>query len=176
MFEELKQRLRDAMSRASTPGEGRAALSLMREALVSARVAVRELHEGTDETRRRRGAEREALETVRRRLRLAGEIGDAETVRVATEYERRHIERVGVLERKLEAQEAELSLAEREIEEMTRQFKAAAAGVPPPGEARAVPDAPGDGADAELRRSIDRSAREAEAQRMLDELKRRMGK
>jgi hypothetical protein len=180
MFEELKQRLRDAMSRASSPAEGRAALALMREALVSARVAVRELHDAIAETRRRLGAEREALETARRRGRLAAEIKDQETVRVATEYERRHAERVTVLERKLGAQEAELALAEREVAEMTRQYKAAAAGVTEaPGAAAAgavAPDSTGADADADLKRSIDRSAREAEAARMLEELKRRMGR
>jgi hypothetical protein len=175
MFEELKQRLRDAMSRASSP-EGRAALALMREALVGARVAVRELHEAIEETRRRLGGERDALETVRRRGRLAADINDAETVRIATEYERRHAERVAILERKLAAQEEELSLAERELDEMTRQMRGVAAGVPPGGGPTIPEAAPEPDPDAELQRTIDRQTREAQAERMLAELKRRMGK
>lgn len=179
MFEELKQRLRDAMSRVSSSGEGRAALALMREAVVSARVAVRELHEGVTGTRKRLVAERQALETVRRRGQLAAGIDDAETVRIAAEYERRHAERIVVLERKLEAQEAELRLAEREVEEMTRQLKSAAAGVAPAGAAGTASDAAAEveaDLDADLKRSIDRGAREARAEEMLAELKRRMGR
>jgi hypothetical protein len=65
---------------------------------------------------------------------------------------------------------------------MTRQFKAAAAGVPDPGAVGAATARPssteqadeGDG-DAETRRSLDRAIREAQAERMLAELKRRMG-
>ncbi|HEU4563813.1 MAG TPA: hypothetical protein VFS05_04150 [Gemmatimonadaceae bacterium] len=179
ILEELKQRLRDAMSRVSSSGEGRAALALMREAVVSAKVAVRELHEGVAGTRARLAAERQALETVRRRGQLAAGINDGETVRIAGEYERRHVERIAVLERKLEAQEAELQLAEREVEEMTRQLKSAAAGVTPAGGAgsasTAAPEVEVD-LDAELKRSIDRGAREARAEEMLAELKRRMGR
>jgi hypothetical protein len=86
---------------------------------------------------------------------------------------------VGVLERKLEAQQAELDLAERELDEMNRDLKQAALGTgfspgvsPPEG---APPPSTEDTAD-ELRRTVDRVAREAEAQRQLDELKRRMGR
>lgn len=180
MFEDLRQRLREAMSRASSP-EGRAALALMREALVSAKVAVRELHEALAGTRERLAAERGALETVRRRGRMAAEINDAETVRVAAEYERRHVERIAVLERKLESQQAELTLAERELEEMTTQMKSVGAGVPPGGAptaepGSATPSADAREADAELRRTIDRQTKESQAEQMLAELKRRMGR
>jgi hypothetical protein len=36
MFEQLKQRMRDVLDRASTPGDPRATVSLMREAVVEA--------------------------------------------------------------------------------------------------------------------------------------------
>lgn len=183
MFEQLRQRLHDAMARASSP-EGREALARMREAIIQAKVAVRELRSGVEETRRRLAAEREALETVRRRGRLAAGINDAETVRVAAEYEHRHGERVAVLERKLTAQEAEVTLAEQELADMTAQLKAAGAGIGPAGGAARVPDGGVEGSDPEgpgagddaLRRDLDRSAREAQADQLLAELKRRMGK
>ncbi|MDQ3698798.1 MAG: hypothetical protein M3373_12375 [Gemmatimonadota bacterium] len=161
------------MSRASTATDGRAALALMREALVEAKVAVSQLHEAVADTRRRLAAEREALETVQRRGRLAADINDAQTVAIASEYERRHLERTAVLDRKLAAQLAELELTEREVAQMTRQFKAdGAAGAPIVVES----NAPEPDLDAQLKRTIDRGAREAEAEQMLAELKRRMGR
>ena len=180
MFDELRRRLEDALNRASSPAEGREVLTLMREAIIQAKVAVRELRTGVEETRTRLAAERDALETVRRRGRLAAEINDAETARIAAEYERRHGERVVVLERKLAAQEAEVALAEQEVADMTTQLKAAGSGIGPAGGAPRVPEpdplAADEAADANLRRDIDRSAREAQADQLLAELKRRMGK
>lgn len=177
MFERLKETLRDALSRASSP-QGRAALAQMRDALVQAKVGLQDLRDGLERTRARLAAERAELDTVRRRGKLAADIDDRETVRIAEQYERKHADRVAVLEKKLVAQQEELALAEHEIDDMTAQLRAAhvgaAPGVPPVAppdpleEARAETDA--------LRRDIDRAAREASAQQQLDELKRRMGK
>jgi hypothetical protein len=179
MFERLKETLRDALSRASSP-QGRAALAQMRDALVQARVGLADLRAGVDHTRTRLDAERAELETVRRRGKLAADIDDRETVRIAEQYDRKHSERIAVLEKKLAAQQGELALAEHEIDEMTAQLRAAYVGVMPP-EAAAPPTMPDplETARAEsdaLRRDIDRAARDAAAQRHLDELKRRMGK
>ena len=178
MFERLKETLRDALSRASSP-QGRAALAQMRDALVQAKVGLADLRQGVERTRARLEAERAELDTVRRRGKLAADIDDRETVRIAEQYERKHSERVTVLEKKLAAQVEELALAEHEIDDMSAQLRAAHVGVVPPDvtpppmpdpleEARAESDA--------LRRDIDRAARDASAQRQLDELKRRMGK
>jgi hypothetical protein len=179
MFERLKETLRDALSRASSP-QGRAALAQMRDALVQAKVGLADLRHGIDRTRARLDAERAELDTVRRRGKLAADIDDRETMRIAEQYERKHGDRVVVLEKKLAAQQEELMLAEHEIDEMTAQLRAAYVGVVPPDvapppttldpleEARAESDV--------LRRDIDRAARDATAQRQLDELKRRMGK
>lgn len=173
------------MGRASTPAEGRAALAMMREALVEAKVGVARVRDAVATTRAHLEHERAELETVRRRGRLAAEIHDAETVDVAARFEKRHSERIGVLERKLAAQEAELALAERELDEMSDQFRAMAAGggAPPSSStapAGAAAPAEGDAAlesdlDA-LRRQSERTAREADAARQLEELKRRMGR
>ena len=177
MFESLKQTLRDAMSRASSSEEGRAALATMREALIEARAGVSALRAGVEATRTQLAAERAELTTVQRRRRLAAEIGDAETVRVAEQFERRHSERSTVLERKLAAQEAELALAERETAEMAAQLKAVAVGIDR-GDVRPPIDveAENDPSAADLRHATDRLAHEAEAERRLAELKRRMGK
>jgi hypothetical protein len=175
VFEKLRQSLRDAMSRASTPAEGRAVLAMMREAIVEAKVGVSQVRAAIDATRVHLGRERAELETVRRRGQLAAAIQDAETVRIATQYERRHAERVSMLERKLAAQEEELALAEREVEEMTAQLRSMAdAPVAPPPEGP-LSSAGADDADA-LRRQVERAARESQADRQLQELKRRMGR
>lgn len=178
MFERLKESLRDALSRASSP-QGRAALAQMRDALVQAKVGLADLRDGIAHTRTRLEQERASLDTVRRRGKLAQGISDAETVRVAEQYERKHAERVAVLEKKLAAQEEELALAEQEIGEMNAQWRAAMAGVVPPASVpNEVPDplAEEQAASDALRRDIDRASRDAAAQRQLDELKRRMGK
>ncbi|HEX5436297.1 MAG TPA: hypothetical protein VFW98_04010 [Gemmatimonadaceae bacterium] len=170
------------MSRASSPAEGRAVLALMREALVEAKVGLDGVKTAIKATTAQLAAERAELETIRRRGRLAAQIHDEETVRVAAQFEQRTAERVAVLERKLEAEQAEQALAESEIAEMTAQYKSAAAGVWPagtmgtPSAARAGSDADDEAAAAALRRQMDRMAREAAAERSLAELKRRMGK
>ncbi|HSJ63396.1 MAG TPA: hypothetical protein VK922_05740 [Gemmatimonadaceae bacterium] len=184
MFEQLRQRLNDLLDRATSPADRRTMVAMMRDAIVEAKVSVREMREQLEETRRRLATERDELETVRRRGKLAAQIEDAQTIQIAADYERRHGERVSVLERKLAAQEAELSLAEREVEEMTRELKARAAGIG--GGAAAAEVGEGEGSlfppddplepDAGLRGEIDRAARDARAAEMLAELKRRMGK
>jgi len=121
---------------------------------------------------------------VRRRKALAAGIADRETVEVAGKYEQMHAEHVDVLTRKREAQEGERRLAEREVEEMTAALKAIVGGaVPPSGAVSPAGDEAMEVSDAATREELDRLARararaehEADAQRKLDELKRRMGK
>src|SRR2546427_10060151 len=94
----------------------------MREAVVEARVAVRELGEGVGRTEAALAAERQRLADAERRGRLAAEIQDRETVDVAGRFAAKHRERVGVLERKLAAQRDELGRAQREPTEMEAQL------------------------------------------------------
>lgn len=174
MFERLRQSLREAMSRASSPEEGRAVLAMMRDALVQARMGVSEVRDALKDTRTLLARERAELETVRRRRELAVGIHDGETVKVAERFERRHAERIEVLERKLAAQEGELALTQSELDEMNVQYRSMQAGGGP---TMAPPSADGLGPEPDtLRREMDRAAREAEAERQLSELKRRMGR
>ena len=157
----------------------------MKDSLVQAKVGLADLRGGLETTRSRLAVERRELETVERRKRLAEGIDDAETVSIAERYVRLHGERVDVLARKLEAQEAELSLVETEIDDMTREFKSALAGV---GSAPSLSSEPGadplatDEAETlrqeldQLGRSSLREAAEQRADEMLAALKRRMGK
>jgi hypothetical protein len=166
----------------------------MRDTLVQARVGLQDLRDGLEKSRRRLEAERRELDTVQRRKRLAEQINDSETVRLATQYEELHAERIQVLTRKLEAQESELALAERDVAQMMTELRSAASGIAPgsdrSGSTAAMnaamdeieSDLGGD-ADRSIREEIDglsrarsRADREADAARRLEELKRRMGK
>ena len=187
MFENFRQSLRDLMDRSTPPEERRAGLAEMKQTLVQARMGLDDLRAGIAQTRQRLAVEQRELETVRRRKGLAAGINDTETVALAEKYEALHAERTGVLERKLSAQEAELALVEREVGEMTTALKGALSGAttgsPLANASEAAElDEMLDGStrvaeeiDA-LGRASHRSAREAEADRLLAELKRKMGK
>jgi len=178
MFEKLRDSLRDAMNRASSPAEGRAVLAMMRDAVVEAKVGVQQIQAALSKTQTQLERERQDLETVRRRGRLAAGVNDAETVRVAGQFEHKHQERIAVLEQKADSQRAELALAEQEVGEMTAQLHAMRAGVSPGSAAEPIedPTAPAGPNPDTLRRDVDRAAREGQAERQLEELKRRMGK
>ena len=165
-------------------------MSRMRDTLVQAKMGLQDLRDGLAKSRQRLEHERRELDTVLRRKKLAEGIADAETVRLAEQYEQLHGERVEVLARKVAAQESELSLAEREVAQMMAELKTASTGAlgATPGSAT---DAALEELEAELgasdgapvREEIDalgrsraRAAREADAAQKLEELKRRMGK
>jgi hypothetical protein len=176
VFEQLKQSLREALAGGSTP----AAVALMRDALVEAKVAVGQSREARDLTAAQLQRERAELETVLRRGELAAQINDAETVAVAARFQSKHTERVAMLERKLAALETEVSLGERDLDEMHTQFREMASKVRAPG----APSAPAAQAGLDeretehnaLRREAERAARETDANARLEELKKKMGR
>jgi hypothetical protein len=196
VFESLRKSLDDLLSRSTPPEERRQIVSRMRDTLVQAKMGLQDLRDALDKSRRRLEGERQELVTVQRRKRLAEQAGDAETVRIATQYEQLHAERVEVLSRKLEAQEGELALAERDVSQMMAELRAAASGIPSSGErSAAAVNAAMDEIESDLaggsnapnseslREEIDglsrartRADHEADAARKLEELKRRMGK
>lgn len=184
MFERLRDAFQAALDAAS-PGELREVAARMREAVIEAKVGVREIREAVTRTEAELADERQRLADAERRGRLAAEIRDTETVEVAERFAGKHRERAAVLERKIAAQRDELALAERELAEMQGQLEKAAKG--PSGSAsteRAWRDLqaaggarPGtDMADELLKADVDRVRREALAQRQLDELKKKMRK
>lgn len=184
MFERLRDAFQAALDAAS-PGELREVAARMREAVIDAKVGVREVRDAVTRTDGEVAAERQRLADAERRGRLAGEIQDKETVEIAERFVVKHRERVAVLERKLAAQRDELALAERELAEMQGQLeRAAKAGggganveqawrdIEAAGGTRAGVD-PGDEV---LRSQQDHAQRDAEAQRQLEDLKKRMRK
>jgi hypothetical protein len=189
MFESFRQNLQDLMSRATPPEERRAGLSRMKDTLIQARMGLDDLRAGVEQTRQRLAIEQREVETMRRRREAAQAINDTETVALADKYDAVHSERAEVLRRKLEAQEAEFAMVEREVTEMTAEFKSAMAGMPAGGGRPSIDDAARDEVDSllerdsrvgaeidSLARAAQRGAREAEADRQLAELKKRMGK
>ncbi len=192
MFEDVRRAFNELLNGNVAPEDRRDALSSMRDTIVRARMALDDLRGGIGSTRARLQQERTELETIRRRRTLAEGINDTETVSVATKFESLQSEKIAVFERKLAAQEGELAIAEREVEEMKAQFKAASAGVGsglrPSGPGTVNNGMPSDAElglgnrDPALQQEIDsldrarrRAASEADADARLAELKRRMG-
>ena len=184
MFEQLRESFNDLLSRATRPEDRRDILARMKESLVMARMGVEDLRGGVEKTRARLDGERRELETIRRRKTLAEGIQDAETVTLATKFEAQHAEKVEVLARKLEAQESELAIAEREVGEMSAEFKRhMVTGTPPASTAGRVRDPLAGETGEDARREIDalareqaKAARNVDADRRLEEVKRTMGK
>lgn len=197
MFEQLRASFRAMLAAARSPDDRREVLTDMKSSVVRARMGLDDLRSGIAEAERRLAAGRAELDTIRRRRVLAEQIGDAETVSVAERFETLQVERVGVLERKLETQQAELALVEREVAEMTTDLRRAMDGVPlrdvatgeTPRQAAAASSAIEAGLDdaldpdSTLRSQIDalgrqqtRTSREADADARLAALKRKLGK
>ena len=160
----------------------------MQHAIIEARTSLEKMQQGIGATERELAAERKALADAERRGRLASGIGDEETVAVAQRFASKHGERVKVLEQKLEAQRAEMTLADREVQEMKTQYLEYERSRPADEASRRVEAAwrdleaaglkrptSSEGGDV-LGRRLDRAAREAQAQAQLDALKRKMGR
>ena len=193
MFDHLFDAMR-GLSERSAPDERRRAAAAMKDAVVHAKMALDDLRTAIRVTEQRVAAERKELETVQRRMGLAASISDQETVAIAERFRAQHAERVMVLETKLMSQQQELTLGEREIEDMSHQLRRALSGLPindprksPEAEAmREVNSALGNdalddsplaglhGSDEPPRRT--RAEKEAVADEQLAALKRRMGK
>jgi hypothetical protein len=188
VFERLRDALRAALDAATPPGDLRDLARQMREAVVEAKVAVQETREAVARTEREIAVERQRLADAERRGRLASEIRVGETVEVAQRFALKHRERVAVLEQKRVALHGELALYERELGEMQTQLGRAERDRPLTAAERSAERAwrdlqsaggtrPGvDPQDELLKAELDRTAREATADRQLRELKKKMKK
>ena len=122
VFDSLRARL-DRLF-AEQGANPRARTLALREALVEAKLGLEQMRESLGATERELVGERKQLDDAERRGRLAAQVSDAETVVVAERFAGRHRERVAMLERKLAVQRDELTLGERELEEMAAQYRA----------------------------------------------------
>ena len=173
MFDEFRRAWREAVDnfwrevRADEEGASGAVYREVRRA----RSQLDRLDTEIGDTQRRLNEEREQVSVCERRARLARDIGDAETARVASEYARRHLERAGVLERKVAALEAERGLCRRDLAEMEgalQDGRAASAH-------RTLDDLDRDPAE-DAFRTLEQTSRDRAAAERLEELKRRMGR
>lgn len=184
VFENLKSAVQDLLNGRVAPADRRAVIADMKRAMTLAKLGINDLRDGVELTRRRLEEEKEKLATTTRRKALAASVPDAETVAIAEKFEAQHAERIAVLERKLEAQEAEVGLAERDYDEMMKGLKSAGAGVG----SGAMPSGPSDEEmglrdDSALNSQLDslkrksaRSAAEAAADAQLEELKKKLSR
>ena len=129
MFDGLKARL-DRLLREHGQADPRAHAAGLREALVEARLGVTEMRRALAAAETELASERKQLGDAERRGRLAAAVPDPETVAVAERFAARHRERILLLERKVVVQRDELALTEREVQEMTAQWRSASQGRP----------------------------------------------
>ena len=188
MFQRLRDALERALAAATPPPDLGEIASQMRDAVIEQKAAVRLMREDLDKADQLLTTERSQLDTAQRRRELASGIQDTETVAIADKFIVRHQERIAILVKKVEAQREELSLAERDLADMTTQLLNAARRNPSITSERSANDAwnglgkggmdrPETDLEGELLKGrMERAAREAAADAKLDELKRRMGR
>jgi hypothetical protein len=186
VFEGLKARLEKLLADHTPPGDPRGRTAALHAGLLEMKMGVGAIRDALAATEQALAAERKQLEDAERRGRLAAQVPDPETVKVAEQFTARHRERIGVLGMKRDAQRAELELAERELVQLTEQFRRARLGVDAAGASREAAwqdiEAAGgtrpetDAADDLLRHRLDRSRMDAAVEAQLDQLKRKLKK
>jgi hypothetical protein len=188
VFEGLKARLEKILADHTPPGDPRQRAALLHSALVEAKVAVSAMQDALAATERSLASEQQQLADAERRGRLATQIPDPETVQIAEQFARRHRERVQVLEKKLAVQREELSLTQRDVEQMRLELRQArqsgtGGGTTANQEAawRDLGNAGGvrpetDVEDELLKSRLDRQRLDAAVEQQLDHLKKKLGK
>lgn len=173
-FDDIKAHL-DRLFAYRPTGSSREQAAGLRGALVEFKVALDQLREGLVKTERELEQARRELVDYERRGRLAAEIDDAETVRIAEEFITRTRERVDLLERKVIVQRDEVAIAERELEATRMRFQRASHGLPlDPPDSPASPDPDAGPLDDDP--YLDRRAREAVVDAQLEALKKKLGR
>ncbi len=132
MFDNLRQAFREAVDnfkeevgRDDVPeAVGRLLREMKREA-ADTKAEIRRLEEAIRGALDRAEKEKSEGKTCRRREKMALEISDEETARVAREYAEKHEHRRGVLEHKALALKEELDMRQEEFGEMVEAIKAA---------------------------------------------------
>jgi phage shock protein A len=131
MFGKLKAKLEgllSALEDRTGPDTGEDITRLlagMREELIEAKASIPVLEKQVVKLGRLAEREQERARDAARRGGQADEIGDSETVEVASRFEAKHRERAEVYLQKQEAARAELALQKSAVREMTTQFKSA---------------------------------------------------
>lgn len=171
MFREFKRAWKQAVDNFWRELEGDGSGDAAYREVARVRNQLEELSDAIVETRERLDHETGQVEACARRARMAREIGDEETARVATDFRARHQERAEVLEQKLDALEAERRLCRRDLQEMEKALQE--------GRVRSarmeLEDLNRHPSEDEFR-DLEDSGRAQSAEERLEELKKRMGK
>jgi hypothetical protein len=173
-LDELRARLDSLLASQGLSTDRRAEASGLHAALVDFKVIVGEHREALAKAERELTIERQQEADAERRGRLAAEIGDTETVRIANEFTARHRERVVLLERKVGVVRDELAYAEREYETLAARYQAARQGTPASGSPASLD--PSDRELDALKAKSDREASQQAVQAQLEMLKKKLGK
>ncbi len=145
----------------------------LREALVELKVAAGQSRDALAAAERELAGQEQQLADAERRGKLAENIGDGETARIAGEFATRHRERIELLHRKVAVIRDELAFIEREYHSVAADYRAPVSG------AYSAPPAEPDLDDSELRHLETRAEREKiqrAVQAQLEALKKKMGK
>jgi len=124
-LDELRARLDRLLANQGLSDDRRARASGLHGAMVEFKTAIAVSREARAGTEKDLAAERRQLEDATRRGALAGEIGDAETARIALQFVERHRERAALLERKLAVVIDEIAYMEREYASLAAQYQSA---------------------------------------------------
>lgn len=134
MFENLRDAFREAianfkdeLNRDQVPETVDRLLVGMRDEVADAKVRLKELDDLISRAEVEAAREKREAGTARRRGKMAADIGDEETVKVASEYAQKHEERQKLLEQKVVALRNERAHREEEIAEMLAKLKEAKA-------------------------------------------------
>lgn len=125
LFKQSWKAFRTEIARREPEDELADLLGMMRREMVEARASLAEMERAIEGAQAELERERGALADCERRARMAGRIGDTETVRVAEEFAGRHRERTSVLQRKHAAAIAERDLHARDVRQMTQRYRQA---------------------------------------------------
>jgi len=132
MFENLRRALREAVAnfkdeldRDDVPGAVDDLLRAMKREAADTRAETRRLEEAIETAISATETEKRQGETCRRREKLAFDIGDEETARVAREYAEKHEHRQEVLNQKVLVLTEELKMRRGELKEMITTIKEA---------------------------------------------------
>ena len=132
MFDNLRQAFREAvdnfkdeLGRDEIPEAVSRLLREMKREAADTKAEIRRLEEAIQGAIEEAQKEKDDGKTCRRREKMALEISDAETARLAREYAEKHEHRRSVLERKALALKEELDMREEEFGEMIEAIKEA---------------------------------------------------
>jgi phage shock protein A len=166
-WEQAKANFERELDEADIPGQPSSTrASSMRRDLANARRALERLNGDIVSSRHELEKELAEVQTCERRAEMAERIADAETARIAQDYAQRHRERAGILGRKVEVLQDELTMRQKELAEMEERAAAELAEISRLEENRVKHDA-------EFRQ-LDQQRRERAAEERLEELKKRM--